>query len=81
MSFSFNSQIQRGLCETKYSIQVETDSKDQFRFIEEIARECIDGKHKSIKVKVKKSMCPRCYKCVWQSDCTIKDPEYDYTKC
>lgn len=70
MSFSFNSQIERQPHKTRYSVQIETDSKEQFEFMEKMARECLDGKHKSVKVKVQESMYPRCYKCVNQLFCT-----------
>lgn len=46
MSFSFNSQINKEENTTKYSIQIETDNKEQYLFMQEMARECIDGKHK-----------------------------------
>lgn len=69
MSFSFNSQIERQPHKTRYSVQIETDSKEQFEFMERMARECIDGKHKPVGVKVKKSTYPRCYKCVNQRFC------------
>ena len=84
MSFSFNSQIERQPRKTKYSVQIETDSKEQFEFMEQMARECLDGKHKPVKVKVKESMYPRCYKCMRQLECTqTKDFEHkcpDYVK-
>lgn len=77
MSFSFNSQIERQPRKTKYSVQIETDSKEQFEFMEQMARECLDGKHKPVKVKVKESMYPRCYKCMRQLECTqTKDFEH-----
>ena len=42
MSFSFNSQM----CDSKYAIQIETDNLEQFLFMQDMARECVDGKHK-----------------------------------
>ena len=43
MSFSFNSQISK---EKEYSIQITTDNYEQFLFIQEMARQCVDGGHK-----------------------------------
>lgn len=43
MSFSFNSQIDNDSKE--YTIQIKTDNYNQFRFIEDMAWDCIDGKH------------------------------------
>lgn len=49
MAFEFNSQIrkrERKVGTTKeYSIQITTDNYEQFLFIQEMSRECIDGKH------------------------------------
>jgi hypothetical protein len=44
MSFSFNSQI----CHDKkeYKIQIITDSYEQFLYMQEKVRECVDKKHK-----------------------------------
>lgn len=44
MSFNFNSQICHG--EKEYKIQITTDNYEQFLYIQEKARECIDGEHK-----------------------------------
>ena len=49
MSFSFNSQIKKlnnKADTTEYSIQITTDNYEQFLFIQEMARQCVDGKHK-----------------------------------
>lgn len=46
MSFSFNSQINKKNDTTEYSIQITTDNYEQFLFMQEMARQCIDGKHK-----------------------------------
>lgn len=40
--FGFNSQISKN----EYSIQITTDNYEQFLFIQEMARQCVDGKHK-----------------------------------
>lgn len=45
MSFEFNSQISK----SKYEIKITTDNYEQFIFIQEMARECVDGKHKEKK--------------------------------
>ena len=44
MSFSFNSQICHG--EKEYKIQITTDNYEQFLYMQEKARECVDDKHK-----------------------------------
>lgn len=46
MSFSFNSQINKNKDTTEYSIQITTDNYEQFLFIQEMARQCVDGKCK-----------------------------------
>lgn len=49
MSFSFNSQIKKlknKADTTEYSIQITTDNYEQFLFMQEMARQCVDGKHK-----------------------------------
>ena len=48
MGFAFNSQIikEGDNDTTKYHIQIITDDKNQYLFIQEMARECIDGEHK-----------------------------------
>ena len=49
MSFSFNSQIKKlknKADTTEYSIQITTDNKEQYLFMQEMARQCVDGKHK-----------------------------------
>lgn len=45
MSFSFNSQINKEKDTTEYSIQITTNSKEQYLFMQEMARQCIDGQH------------------------------------
>lgn len=42
MSFNFNSQMCHG--EKEYKIQITTDNYEQFLFMQEKARECIDKK-------------------------------------
>ena len=42
MSFNFNSRINK----KEYTIQITTDNYEQFLFIQEMARQCVDGKHK-----------------------------------
>ena len=49
MSFGFNSQISKEKDKSKYEIQITTDNYEQFLFIQEMARECVDGKHKEKK--------------------------------
>ena len=44
MSFNFNSQMCHG--EKEYKIQITTDNYEQFLFMQEKARECVDGEHK-----------------------------------
>ncbi len=51
MSFGFNSQMG----ESKYAIQIETDNLEQFLFMQDMARECVDGKHKDKKNKKRAS--------------------------
>lgn len=48
MGFAFNSQIikEGDNDTTKYHIQIITDDKNQYLFMQEMARECIDGEHK-----------------------------------
>ena len=49
MSFSFNSQIKKikdNADTTEYSIQITTDNKEQYLFMQEMARQCVDGNHK-----------------------------------
>lgn len=46
MSFGFNSQINKNKDTTEYSIQITTDNYEQFLFIQEMARQCVDGNHK-----------------------------------
>ena len=49
MSFSFNSQIKKlknKADATEYSIQITTDNYEQFLFVQEMARQCVDGQHK-----------------------------------
>jgi hypothetical protein len=51
MSFSFNSQIKKlnnKADTTEYSIQITTDNKEQYLFMQEMARQCVDGMHKEI---------------------------------
>lgn len=50
--FKFNSQITKLKDKTnmtEYTIQIATDSYEQYKFIQDMARECVDGKHKEIK--------------------------------
>lgn len=50
--FKFNSQITKLKNKanmTEYTIQIATDSYEQYKFIQDMARECVDGKHKEIK--------------------------------
>ena len=49
MSFEFNSQISKGKDKSEYAIQITTDNYEQYLFIQEMARECVDGKHKEKK--------------------------------
>ena len=47
--FKFNSQITKlkdKTAATEYSIQITTDNYEQYKFIQDMARECVDGKHK-----------------------------------
>lgn len=49
MSFSFNSQIKKlkdKVDTTEYTIQITTDNKEQYLFMQEMARQCVDGNHK-----------------------------------
>lgn len=43
--FSFNSQMTNTNGKKEYAIQVTTDNYEQFKFIQDCARECVDGKH------------------------------------
>lgn len=43
--FNFNSQMTNKDGKKEYSIQITTDNYEQFRFIQDCARECVDGKH------------------------------------
>ena len=54
MSFSFNAQIS----EKEYSIQINTDNYEQFLFIQEMARQCVDGKHKENHVEYEPPLNP-----------------------
>lgn len=50
--FKFNSQITKLKDKTnmtEYTIQIATDNYEQYKFIQDMARECVDGKHKEIK--------------------------------
>ena len=51
MSFGFNSQISKN----KYEIQITTDNYEQFLFIQKMAHECVDGKHKEEKGNIETS--------------------------
>lgn len=44
MSFSFNSQVSHE--DKEYKIQITTDNYEQFLYMQEKARECVDKKHK-----------------------------------
>ena len=47
--FSFNSQITKlknKANTTEYTIQITTDNYEQYKFMQDVARECVDGKHK-----------------------------------
>ena len=46
--FSFNSQINKlkdKADTTEYTIQITTDNYEQYRFMQDRARECVDGNH------------------------------------
>ena len=43
--FSFNSQMTNKDGKKEYTIQITTDNYEQFKFIQDCARECVDGKH------------------------------------
>lgn len=43
--FSFNSQMTNKDSKKEYAIQITTDNYEQFKFIQDCARECVDGKH------------------------------------
>jgi hypothetical protein len=43
--FSFNSQMTNTDGKKEYTIQITTDNYEQFKFIQDCARECVDGKH------------------------------------
>ena len=47
MSTEFNTQIGNG----EYRLQFETDNKEQFLFMQEIARRCVDGKPLCMELK------------------------------
>lgn len=49
MSFSFNSQVSKRIDKSEYTIQITTDNYEQFLFMQDMAHECIDGKHKEKK--------------------------------
>jgi hypothetical protein len=44
--FSFNSQMNNNDDKKEYTIQITTDNYEQFKFMQDMARECVDGKHK-----------------------------------
>ena len=43
--FSFNSQINNIDYKKEYTIQITTDNYEQFKFMQDMARECVDGMH------------------------------------
>lgn len=49
MSFSFNSQVSKRVDKSEYTIQIATDNFEQFLFMQDMAHECVDGKHKEKK--------------------------------
>lgn len=63
MSFNFNSQMCHG--EKEYKIQITTDNYEQFLFMQEKARECIDNKHADCKH-------------IWADDCIMVSSDGKY---
>lgn len=70
MSFGFNSQICKENGKAEYTIQITTDNYEQFLYIQEKARECVDGEHKKCdhvwyleNILFDKSCAIRNYKC------------------
>ena len=76
MSFNFNSQIKKlkdKANTTEYSIQITTDNKEQYLFMQEMARQCVDGKHKTIQGDTKAY--GEHYECVPSNEMHINLPD------